>query len=923
MIKSSLVWRMAFGHLKKQWKQTLLTIIAGAIGAMLIAISVVNYESVKHSGAEWIEKRLGPINWKITPQNSNSERFTAEHLAVLKEFSDKEYNNYNLLPYVKTEVALISKPKEGQDRAALTNILLFGFPLEDAAKFDPAGAELWMSGLTDDELIMNREIAEILGVGIGDMVTIPTDDGEKLFRIRDVVEQRGLTGYRESDAFTGSVIGTERTIREISHQQGDSYEAILVGSKEAVTDLYGMFILPDLPFQVQYLKMDAKNKLEQMNFVVIIGMISLVAIASSMLFMRQVLIMIGESRQAMYGILRAIGFSKGHVSAIFLVEAFLLSLFSALFGTLFGILGGYALVDRLYSTYTEELSRMSGNSIPINPFVSLESIVLVFVVILTYLVIISLFAARRASKFQIVEALRGTSDDGGTVPRGKKQNIVIWPLIAGGIIALCMHFYYSFVDPPEMNGSNMLLIAFTWLIACFMALFIALKALGHIDKPMQKLLRLIGLPSISVMLAVKYPRRHPGRTYTVALLFALVMLVITFMTCLMQLLLAIGSVDRTTQTTLGFGGYASYQTMEERAKIEKAVENDSFLKEQMTGMMTIEPFMLDVRERGFAQAAIPVTEEIVKHGGVELLARAPQFSSDEAAWQKVLDDPAYIILPHFYMMEDPLFTDKIELLKAADEITLPIYENKKFVDMNEEPAKPIAEKSFIVAGFLSTGEIKLDNNYLYGGMLMNEKVVEELRPYGFKWENHTALGFTLFRFDYKDIKLSQALEERLAIQGVLTFQVPYLKQTAAQLMNKQIGNGFIGFTIISACIGLMGLAVIQFRAVRERSKQVAMMRCIGLPGKQIFWMFFIEGFIISAIGLFIGWGIGSSGARIFVQFMKEDIRVYEEPLTINYPFEILVPIVAGLLLTSLLINIAPSRSALKLKAADALRMGSE
>ena len=46
---------------------------------------------------------------------------------------------------------------------------------------------------------------------------------------------------------------------------------------------------------------------------------------------------------------------------------------------------------------------------------------------------------------------------------------------------------------------------------------------------------------------------------------------------------------------------------------------------------------------------------------------------------------------------------------------------------------------------------------------------------------------------------------------------------------------------------------------------------------------------------------------------------YEEPLGIHYPYEIIVPVLLGLALLSLLLNAAPARSAVKLKAADALR----
>ncbi len=491
-------------------------------------------------------------------------------------------------------------------------------------------------------------------------------NGDKLFRIRNVTEQRGLTGYLESGAFTGTIIGTERTVRELSGQAGDGYEAILAGALDPSVDLQGMFLIPDHPYKVEYLKYDFKSKVDKLNYSIIIGMISFVAVVSSMLFMRQVLVMIGESRQEIYGILRAIGLSQGNIAAMFIVEAILLSLFSSLLGTLIGISGGYGLIHLFYGAYSEELARMAGSPIKIHPYVSVGTVAAVFVAILSFLSVISIFAARKVSQFKIVEALRGPSDGEGEGKKKNKKRIVIRMLWIGGLSATCIHLMFAFVQPPELNGENMLIIASTWLIACCTVLAVALAVLGKIDAPLQKLFRLIGVPPVSLMLAVKYPRRYRGRTYTAALMFALVMMAITFMVCLMQVILANGNVDRTNQTVFGFGGYASYRTAEEKAKIEAAAANDPFIREHIKGTMSAEPYMLNMVERGIAQAAVPVTGELLQNNNMTLLARSPAFSSDEAAWQAVLNDPKYIILPHFYMIEDPLFPEDITLVKAGD-----------------------------------------------------------------------------------------------------------------------------------------------------------------------------------------------------------------------------------------------------------------
>jgi len=920
MITSGIIWRMALKNLRNSWKQTLLTVLAGSIGAMLIAISAVNYESVKQSGDEWIEQRLGPISWKLVPENPAAGGFSNEDITTMKNNTTTSTERFMLLPYVMTETALLSKDaSSGEDRAVLSQLLM-GFSFEAAAELDPEGTTLWNAGLADDELIINEQTAELLGVAVGDTLTVAAGSANKQFRIAAVAEERGLTGFRDSGGYNGTVIATENAVRMLTGKTDGRFDAILAGTDNPDYPVFGFPIMFEVKYSITFLKNDYINKVERLNLTLIIGLISIVAIISSLLFMRQVLIMIGESRHEIYGILRAIGFSRGNISVMFFVEALLLSLCSAVVGTLLGLAGGYGAVAWLYGGYAEELARMSGENIPVSPYVSAAGVAIVFGSVFLFLAAISLLAARKAGKVRIVEALRGPSSDSGT-PRSLWSRTSAAIVTAAGLGAVCVHFYQAFVEAPKMGTDPPLLFALCWIVTCCVVLLWGIYLLGAFQGPLMRLLQAMKLPQISIMLAVKYPRKHIGRTYTAALLFALVMMTITFTASMIQAVLTNFDSERYPQSVYGYGGYASYRTPEERAKIEATAAADPFLQERVKGQFAVEPFMLSIQKNGVASAIVPVTEELMKDGGFELFGRSPEFATDEEAWRAVQNDPKYIILPYYYNQTEQYSHGNTTSMEAGQSITLPVYEDK--LRGPSDPYEPVMSMPFTIAGFSIPYSADPGSNYFYGAAYMHPSVAQEVKPYGYKWSHHTELGFVLFDFDYKNIALSQELEERFAILGIMTFKVPYLDNQASLLTTKQIGNGFIGFTVISACIGLLGLAVIQFRSVRERSNQIAMMRCVGLPGKHIYWMFFIEGFFISAIGLLVGWAIGTSGSRILIESLSSDVRAYEQPFDIPFPIMLLSVIVLGLLAASLLINIAPSRSALKLKAADALRMGNE
>ena len=108
-----------------------------------------------------------------------------------------------------------------------------------------------------------------------------------------IVEERGLAGYRESGTQTATIFGAESVVRELAGLESDGhYPAVLIASIDPQTSPQAMLMIPELSWQPQYLKVEAQQKIGKMNFTYLIDLISLAAIVTSLLFMRQVLLMI-------------------------------------------------------------------------------------------------------------------------------------------------------------------------------------------------------------------------------------------------------------------------------------------------------------------------------------------------------------------------------------------------------------------------------------------------------------------------------------------------------------------------------------------------------------------------------------------------------------------------------------------------------
>ncbi|MFD0712093.1 ABC transporter permease [Paenibacillus sp. GCM10027626] len=920
MIGSRLVWKMAWQNMKRHWKQTLLTALAGAIGTMLLSVSFINYESVKESGQRWVDKRFGPVDWELAPlQQKSSAVFTAEEAEKIIAPYAANSDPVRILPIIKGETVAIAQTGDQDERRrqSKSGLLMLGFADSQGANFDAKLQALQLGSLRDDEVIIDDETARTLGLTEGDAIKLTDYAGNPvLFQIRMAAthEQAGLIGFRGANgAASGTVIVSEQAARKLSGLK-EGYHTLLAGSTDpsVPVNIFPFFIggKDASKFDVRMLKSEATSRTKKLNFGLIIAMISSVAVVSSALMVRQVLIMIAESRKNLFGVLRAIGLSQRQVRGIFAAEALLLSLFSATIGTVLGTAGGYGLIKLFYGQYAEQLSQMSGANIPIEPHIALGGFVLLFVSALIYFGLVTLGAVRQAGRVSIVEMLRGAVP-ARAVRKRKRISLVIWCSLA----VVAAHLYTALLTNSVPSGDKIGTILLLWIGGCIGAVILALWLIERCSSWIGNVLKWTGFPLVSVGLAIKYLSVNRGRTVTVALLFAFVMMTLTFTANITAVMLSANDVERNNMTMLGYGGYIIYDHAAQKDAILRLANEDEWITANVSSIAAVEPYMLLTDEGGFSQAFVPVTKELLQGGELRLIERDPQFKSDDEAWAKVMSDPGYIVLPISKRWDQD--DNSRAAVRVGDKIVLPVYADK--LRATNEQWQPLTERAFTVAGFADSNSAKDENLEVYDATYVHQSVHQDLRPYGFKWPNQHGMGFVLLQFDYRNVEVMQQLKDRLIMNGILTFKAPYAEQLGEQMVNRQLSRGFIGFTALSALIGLFGLAIVQFRAVHERGKAIAMMRCIGLSAKQMSRMFVLEGSMMAIAGLLIGWGIGSSGAAVFFRMAKQSVKPHEQPLSIDYPFELLVPLLIGLVITAVLINIGPARAALRLSPADALR----
>ncbi len=918
MLNHSLAWRMGALYLRRQLRQTLLSALAGAIGAMLITMSIFHYGSVRASGEAWLKEHFGPVDWALVPAQTGI--FTPEAASKITGGGAPSVLPYRYLPAVSASATLYSEEHASADALSVSQTQVLGFEWSEAAVFDPANP-LWSSPLKPGEAVLDEQTAGQLGIKAGDAVYVSGKDGQRRgFVVRETPAPAGLSGYRGDGArLSGTLLLHNDDARQIAGVDAGEANLILASRINKSDSVQGMSILPEQNglYDIRYIKMNAEGMAES-NLVAVILIISMTAIFSSAFLLRQIVLMLAESRTELYGVLRAIGLNRGQVRSLFRAEALLLGVCSGAAGILMGLAGGYAMVQIIYGTKLAQ--ELGASGIPVHPGMPAPVLVGGIAAVLLYQLILVLAASRSAGAGSIVSALRGVNRESRVSRR--KPGEVLGALLAivlpcAGIVGL--HVYMALAwKPGQADSQNVLGFAGIWLMAVAALVLLVQTCLIGAGK------RLSTKAGPSVLLAVKYASQRRGRSFTVMLLFAVGMMTITFTSGLGGLIVGNMNPNQGVRTIMGYDGLVPYESAAEKETVEQLLKEDEVLNRLVSDSADVKPLMVAPLINGgnnrHSQAMIPVRPDLLTNGKWSLSARAPEFADDEAAWNKVMSDPGYIVMPNHYRdyggAQSETYWKPEKLFKPGDKVELGFFRSERVA----EGAAPDLTMTFTIAGFADPNTA--DNvavQYAYAASYVHPEVWGKLQDYHHPWGNQTHLGLLLLKFDRTQLEQDAQIAQRLTSGGAGKVIIPYLDSWREYNANKRLVDGFIGFAALSSAIGLLGLAVLQKRSIHERQREIAMLRSAGVPSRLLRRAFLLEGSLLGGMGLLAGWGIGLTGAQGFIRLLQSDLRPWQFAVPVQFQWGLLGGVMVVMMLLAVLFQLSPARSALRGSPADTLR----
>jgi putative ABC transport system permease protein len=397
----------------------------------------------------------------------------------------------------------------------------FGFGIDPTqSQFNPLRLVEGSWPSAPDEVVIDANTAEKQGYGVGDTVRIATLKPVRAFRVSGVA-QYGSVSSLGTATFA---VFTIPTAQELLDREGQ-FDAISVAATSGVTpDELVADIKPILPptaqvrTGVEQANEDASEVTEFTNFIryflLAFGFVALF-VGAFVIFNTMSITVAQRTREL--ATLRTIGASRGQIRRAVLIEAFVIGLIASIVGFVLGVGLAYGL-NWLFKQLDLELPTT-------DMVVAPRTVIVAFVIGILVTVLAALVPAIRATRIPPILAVR----EGAELPRGRFSRFT--PYIAIVILVLSLLLLARAMFTDELDTADRLLsIAFGVLL-----LFVGVAMIS--SKLVRPLAAVVGVPGeklagVSGFLARRNTLRNPGRTAATAAALMIGLALVTFVAVL-------------------------------------------------------------------------------------------------------------------------------------------------------------------------------------------------------------------------------------------------------------------------------------------------------------------------------------------------------------------------------------------------------
>ena len=945
MLRRPVLRKLAVRDTTRRAGETVLVIAGSLLGTAIITGSFIVGDTLDSSIRVTATTQLGPVDEAIVVPEAERAAEIAERV---RSIDDSLIDGVTTMLSAPVSVATVADETLAEPSAQAIEL-----DFETAADF---GGDVSATGISGDtpatgEVAITEDIASTLDVAAGDEVSLSLYGSTSTFTVDRVLPRLGLAGFWTGIGTTSpNVFVAPGTISEAasSTDSGASQEgappvlppstSVLVSnaggveegadlSEEVTAGIEEALASDAAALRVEELKKDrlASAKVQGDQFSEFFLAIGSFAVVAGVLLLVQIFVMLAEERKSQLGMLRAVGMRRGDLVRSFYMQGGIYALASGILGALLGIGVGWAIVKvaaPIFGGFGDFGLELSFAMEP-------ESLVVGFCVGILISLLTVLFTSLRISRINIIRAIRdlpepkrlegrlrtlifgivislagailfisGYASDGGWFGMLVGPPIAAFGLLPllgrflprrAAVIAVALFSLLWGIFGDQLTGGKMFEEGdiFAFVIQGVLLNISAVVLLSQTQENLEGLMHRFAPRSLALRLGMAYPLARRFRTGLTLGMFSLVVFTMVFISVLSNVFG--GQVENLVAREAGAYDIvvdslgSNPPAAEELAAVEGVDEITSFIygAARFTAEGQPEPTGWPVAGigRDFVDAGPPDLEEL-----------APGIESDAAAWKLVASDPTKTIVPVFFLQEGG---------GGPPQSVAPLGSTISLIN----PVTGASAEREVIA--------YSGNDFFFNGAYMAADGVEEI------------MGDLAVRSRFLiGTDGDNASAERLAteLQGQFIANGVEAETFRSRIEDFQAGNlQFFrlmqGYLALGLLVGIAGIGVVMVRAVRERTREVGVLRSLGFLPKTVRRAFILESAFTAFEGILVG-----TGLALITAYQLVSTGEFGEGIEFAIPWPDISILVIVAVTASLLATAWPAQRASQIPPAVALRV---
>ena len=923
--------RLGFRDATRRPRETALVIAGSLLGTALITGSFIVGDTLDSSIRAAVNNQLGPIDEiVVAPDGATAEQVER----AVENLDDPRIDG--VMTVVAAD-ASFSSDASGEPLAEPEGKML-ELDFDEGRSFgsDPAITGITGPTPSGDAVVLGADLAERLAVDEGDTVSAFLYGEELTLEVAGILPRTGVAGFWrgfESTSINAFVEpGTIAELGAAAPEGASPPESIVMisntgGVEDAgdlsseVTELVEAEIGAGL--RVEELKRRGLESADEQGkqFGELFLSIGSFAIIAGILLLVNIFVMLAEERKSQLGMLRAVGMKRSHLVRAFVIEGGLYALLSSIAGAALGIGVGWAIVKIAAPIF----GGFGDFSLDLIFDFDPQSLITGFCAGVLISMATIFITSLRISRINIIRAIRDLPEP--KVYKAKTRTVVLgcvaatlisvlfissldkkeaWALMILGpplilfallplasrlisrriavlVVAVASLLWGVFgdmvIEGSFFESGDIFAFVIQGTLLTFSAVVIATQTLENLEG----LIRRLSARSLPLRLSVAYPLARRGRTGLTLGMFALVIFTMTFIAVLSNVFG--GQIDTVLEKETGFDVLATASDTnppaEERLESFEGVEEVAPLR---FGAVLI-------RADGFDEPVVWTTSAVEQQfvdGGAPVLEDKLEGLDDDEVWAELLSDPGTIVVPSFF-------------LQTGGGPPASVVEMGETVGVIDPTTGTEVERRII-------GEV--GNDYAFSGSYMSYESIDEILG-----ERATPARFYIEVDDGADAdEVATRLQGELVANGLEaeSFRARVEDFQQANLQFFQLMQSYLALGLL---VGIAGLGVVMVRAVRERRREIGVLRALGFLPSQVRRAFVLESGFVAFQGILIGVALALITASQLVATGE-----FGEDIGFEVPWSQLVLLTGVALAAALLATAWPAREASKTPPAVALRI---